>query len=449
MQYVRVAKFRLPIVRASSRDASATRAAILAQWDMLPFLTGLGRIQVTIHVQPSVNLENLERPLESISAAIHAVCTTFTGATVSLVLGSAVPYSEFLSILPSALAPAICASITHLELAGFSGPLITPLNTQAYHAICRVAPTLRTLKLVNVYWLLAHLDPALLPNIERLCVRYENLEYQVAAQQRTILANLLTVVNSCGHKLMALDVLLNSHRLQWEGQPPMLDNRDLRRLKLSGDAFHLLHHTIARTRYVQADITMNRPSDWTHLEGLLGETSSASERLERLHLQFEQQASTVWPVAPSYASFNNMARLRNIELSVSMHSGFSYAPVHTFLRVMPDVAPGLRSLDYHLPHAPFDPVTVYSNFSPIILPICTELSFNTCELDDDDDDDDSEDDDDDDVSGSGIQALVAIMRYFQPPCVRKMVIDLSSPLTEYLPAISQAIRRGAYPSLQG
>ena len=402
---------------------------------MLPLLGDTRTAKLHVEIDEDVQLETLELPLVMVERTIKAFAAICKPAILeAFVLPCACSSEAFPSIVVAVLRALTYGGFSSIVLGTFGNPYEVLVGSQILHTTFRtLARHLQSLEL-DVCWAgLLTLDLAL-PHLRKLNV-YQGSYIYNSDVARTLLATVSSLLNACGSTLRSFGLNVNVRPGVVAGGLQELDGiqpKNLESLELAGDAFSCLHTSMRALAFETLDVAVAADATWQELHNVLTATPVPPKRISVEVRRYVQDASA-WQ--RRFDMLRQTTQTIGIVLAIKTHIPVRIASALDLHEGLRDLAPHLLTVRLDLPNAAFDPIAVYAANSGICFVQCSSITITLME----------------DLNakylGSPSFMFSALMRYIEAPRLQTIFLHFTSPLSEYLPSLVDAISRNAFPAL--
>lgn len=193
--------------------------------------------------------------------------------------------------------------------------------------------------------------------------------------------------------------------------------------------------TLASLPIKVLDIDIRSDGDWTRVYSLLQDLPD----LRSINVEFraagDENYSADWV---PFSRIRQVLQEKGIEMTIGLErrSADDDPPIDDLMTCLQEMQEYIIHLDCRLPYTRFDPFSAYQTSLPIVMTKCTRIKWTLCE------------EAGEEFLGSESLAFAAVMARIAGPAVEQLEVAFSTPFTSFIPDITGALGRGAYPRLQ-
>ena len=439
--HVKAFRFLLRVVLGESYAADEVRWELFFQFGALGSIPNLREICIDVEIPSLLDINALERPLMALRPTVSAIISIARSAAITLAITSTctLEYTSegILPILTQLFEPLAGMSVAKLHLSDIHRRrnAITAFHGEpAYEAFKQLATGLRRLCLDGQCWIVWCNDPVALPTLENLEV---SASRPFVRPWQDFMAKLPRFINACVSRLRRLGLALDGEAEvdSCIGQAGISHILQLTTLELRKGSLMEIHNLISTLPCHTMSVDIETSHEWIVLFELL--SVGRFQQLQRLEL-FWRPFSNEWE-----ADIGIYAQIRGWTLNSNVTIEFHAKYTKENDALYPDEAVGwlealqgdLVSLDCCVRSVGLEHMFPRDSFQEINLSKLQSFRIRVEE-------------ELNDKQYTASHAFYDIVLRMRAPCLREIVLDVISPITEYLPALCHALERDAFPMVR-
>ena len=222
------------------------------------------------------------------------------------------------------------------------------------------------------------------------------------------------------------------------GSVPDIKCPQLERIELKSQMFGIPLPILNGQPCRDVHLSICSDDDWAKLLRVIHEDSTCLPQCRRLFLDVQLVDNRGDPVdLDGYSDIRAIAKARDITLSVSLDAGEGpYPDLNEMLDAVRLTKDELVEVHCHLSDMDFQPFEAYEDSELMVLSKCTKIDWAI---------DEDMGDDQEEMQG---HAFEAVMRQIEAPMLETLILNMTTPYSDYIPALLWPIRWGKFPQLR-
>lgn len=442
---VRSCRVFVPVV-SGVKPARLARSGIAAQLGALAVLDNLKSLHLVVSLQAHHSFEAVERPSAVLTSTIRMIASRARdmALTVAIDASSLVCHRYALRALVSAIEPVLLglanARIQCMTLRNFyeedQESWVGP-NHEGCIALREVAGRIDTLCLQDAAWITGMVNPIMFGDLRTLIIEIGVHESPGGGAGAELQEYLLHFINESAAELVYLSVTIGPWLMtDFEPLGVPLACPKLRELYLLGDSLERLHSYVVTLPCETFVVQLRTPQDWASMRSLITRSPWPFPHLSVVRIRWSPK-SDQWQVdIESFSDIRGGLQAHGVSVKLEVvrdEAGFTAQEMMGWLSTS---AQDLVSLSSQFFHTEEPDLLPYPITSRLALPNLADLEVIVVEglLQENE---------------SACYTVAEFYRRIRAPKVERLRIDFTTPYSEYLPALQQAVAdKGPFPNLR-